>query len=715
MAKKETEKKKSLIPPLPVAVTAKKTRSAAKGRAKKLPAELQLMDNTVYSKTSFEKEFIENHYNDDQKSAASGRKARPAMLYDTDDTDLTKFIGDDFTERLAATERAVKAATMQEDKKPSRTAHSVAVQRHEKASAPAARTTRAKAVKKALQAPEYHSNHRPVKRTPVRIIPLGGLNEIGKNMTAFECGNDMFIVDCGLSFPDADMPGVDLVIPDFTYVEQNIDKLKGIIITHGHEDHIGGLAYLLMKVNKPVYATRLTIALIQGKLKEHENIGKCSLNVVNPGESVKLGCMNVEFIRVNHSIPDSVGLAIHTPAGILIHTGDFKVDFTPIDGEIIDLARFGELGSKGVLALMSDSTNAERPGHTPSERIVGESFERLFARADGKRVIIATFASNIHRIQQIVDNAARDGRKIAVFGRSMLNTISAAKELEYLNAPDDMFIEVEEMNKYPPEKICLITTGSQGEPMSALTRMAMGEHRTVTITPTDYIIISANPIPGNEKFVTRVVNELLRAGADVVYESMYDIHVSGHACQEEIKLIMALTRPRFFIPVHGEYKHLKKSAGIAYSLGIPKSNVFIGSIGDVIETDGVDMAITGKVTAGKVLVDGLGVGDVGSIVLRDRKHLSEDGLIVVVATIDTSMNAIAAGPDILSRGFVYVKENEEMMDQARDLLTEVLEECLEAGMHDWNSIKSTLKNELSSFIYKLTGRNPMILPIIEEI
>ncbi len=560
-----------------------------------------------------------------------------------------------------------------------------------------------------------HSNHKAVKRTPLKIIPLGGLNEIGKNMTLFECGNDMFIVDCGLAFPDSDMPGVDIVIPDFTYVEQNADKIKGIVITHGHEDHIGSLAYLLKKVNIPVYGTRLTIGLIEGKLKEHNLVSQTKLNVVTPRQTVKMGCMAVEFIRVNHSIPDAVALAIHTPAGIVIHTGDFKVDYTPIDGGIIDLARFGELGSRGVLALMSDSTNAERPGHTESERKVGESFEKLFAKAEGRRIIIATFASNIHRIQQIINNAVVTDRKVAVFGRSMLNVISAAMEMGYLSVPEGIIIDIETMNKYPPEKIVLITTGSQGEPMSALTRMAMNEHRSVTITPMDYIIISATPIPGNEKFVTRVVNELLKAGAEVVYEAMYDVHVSGHACQEEIKLIMALTRPRFFIPVHGEYKHLKKAAAIARSMGIPENCVLIGTIGDVIETDGSSINVTGKVPSGRVLVDGLGVGDVGSIVLRDRKHLAEDGLIVVVATIESESGTILAGPDILSRGFVYVRESEEMMDAARDILRRSLESCLTGGVRDWNSIKSSMRDALSDYIYMKTKRNPMILPIIEEI
>ncbi len=563
--------------------------------------------------------------------------------------------------------------------------------------------------------PLHTTNHKPVKKTPLKIIPLGGLNEIGKNMTVFECANDMFIVDCGLAFPDSDMPGVDLVLPDFTYVEQNADKIRGIVITHGHEDHIGGLAYLLKKINVPVYATRLTIGLIEGKLREHGILSTAQLNVVTPRQTVKMGCMAVEFIRVNHSIPDAVALAIHTPAGVIVHTGDFKVDFTPIASEIIDLARFGELGNRGVLALMSDSTNAERRGHTATERTVGNSFERLFDTAEGKRIIIATFSSNIHRIQQIVNNAVRCGRKIAVFGRSMLNVIGTAIELGYLKMPDGLLIDMDAMNRLPPEKIVLITTGSQGEPMSALSRMAMNEHRSVTITPMDFIIISATPIPGNEKLVTKVVNELMRAGAEVIYESMYDVHVSGHACQEELKLMLSLTKPRYFIPVHGEYKHLKKHAGLAYSLGFEPDSVIIGSIGNVIETNGVDMKITGQVPSGRVFVDGLGVGDVGSIVLRDRKHLSEDGLIVAVATIEAESGAILAGPDIVSRGFVYVRESEELIDAARALLMKTLQGCLDGDMRDWNTIKGKMKDDLSDYIYMKTKRRPMILPIIMEI
>lgn len=563
--------------------------------------------------------------------------------------------------------------------------------------------------------PVYQSNHKPVKRTPVKIIPLGGLNEIGKNFTVFECSNDIFIVDCGLAFPDSDMPGVDVVIPDFTYVEQNADRVRGIVITHGHEDHIGALAYLLKKVNVPVYATRLTVGLIEGKLREHGILESCRLNVVKPRQTIKMGCMAVEFIRVNHSIPDAVAIAVHTPAGIIVHTGDFKVDYTPIEGGIIDLARFGELGTRGVLALMSDSTNAERKGHTATERTVGNSFEKLFDTAEGKRIIIATFSSNIHRIQQIVNCAVRNDRKIAVFGRSMLNVISTAIELGYLKMPEGLMIDLDAMNRYPAEKIVLITTGSQGEPMSALTRMAMNEHRSVTITPNDFIIISATPIPGNEKLVTKVVNELMRSGAEVIYESMYDVHVSGHACQEELKLMLALTKPRFFIPVHGEYKHLKKHAGLAYDLGMDKNNVIIGSIGSVIETDGVDMRITGQVPAGRVFVDGLGVGDVGSIVIRDRKHLAQDGLIIAVATIELESGTILAGPDIVSRGFVYVRESEELMEAAKELLSKTLQDCLDNNMREWNTIKTKMKDALGEYIYVKTKRRPMILPVIMEI
>ena len=554
-----------------------------------------------------------------------------------------------------------------------------------------------------------------IRKTPVRIIPLGGLNEIGKNMTVFECSNDMFILDCGLAFPDADMPGVDIVIPDFTYVERNAEKIRGIVITHGHEDHIGGLAYLLKKVNVPVYATRLTIGLIEGKLKEQGILNTVKLNIVEPRKTVKMGCMAVEFIKVNHSIPDAVGMAIHTPAGVIVHTGDFKVDYSPIDGNIIDIARFGELGSKGVLALMADSTNAERAGYTRSERTVGESFDRLFKKAEGKRIIIATFSSNIHRVQQIINAAERYGRKVAVFGRSMVNVINTAIELGYLKVHDNLIIDIEMMNRYESERIVLITTGSQGEPMSALTRMAMNEHRKVNITPMDFIIISATPIPGNEKYVTRVVNELMKSGAEVVYEAMYEVHVSGHACQEELKLMQALTKPKFFIPVHGEYKHLQKHADLAVQMGMARENVIIAEIGNVIETDGVSMKIVSQVPSGRILVDGLGVGDVGSIVLRDRKHLAQDGLIIIVIGIERSANEVVAGPDIISRGFVYVRESEELFVQAKNVLNNTLSNCSRSEMREWNTLKGKLRDALSDYIYQKTKRSPMILPVIMEL
>ncbi len=553
------------------------------------------------------------------------------------------------------------------------------------------------------------------RKTPIKIIPLGGLNEIGKNFTVFECANDIFIVDCGLAFPDTEMLGVDIVIPDFTYVERNKEKIRGIVITHGHEDHIGAIPYLLKKINVPVYGTRLTIGLVEGKLKEHNILASAQLNVITPRQTVKMGCMAVEFIRVNHSIPDAVAVAVHTPAGVVIHTGDFKVDYTPIEGGIIDLARFSELGNKGVLALMSDSTNSERKGFTMSESKVGESFERLFLQAEGKRIIIASFASNIHRVQQIIDNAVKFDRKVAVFGRSMVNVISKAIELGYLDAPEGLIIDIDTMNRYPSEKVVLITTGSQGEPMSALTRMAMNDHKKVTITSHDFIIISATPIPGNEKLVTKVVNELMKSGAHVIYESMYDVHVSGHACQEEQKLLLSLIKPKFFIPVHGEYKHLKRHAMTAMEMGIPEENIVIGEIGNVIEIDGVEIKITGQVPAGRVLVDGLGVGDVGAIVLRDRKHLAQDGLIIVVATIESESGTILAGPDVVSRGFVYVRESEELIDQAKKLMLKVLQNCIDNDIREWNTIKTKMKDALSDYIYSKTKRSPMILPIIMEV
>ncbi|MEG1449012.1 MAG: ribonuclease J [Oscillospiraceae bacterium] len=556
---------------------------------------------------------------------------------------------------------------------------------------------------------------RRVKKQPIKIIPLGGLNEIGKNMTVYECGDDIIIVDCGLAFPDENMLGVDIVIPDFTYVKKNKDKIRGIFITHGHEDHIGGLAFLLSVINAPVYATRLTIGLIEGKLKEHKLVGDVELNVVSPRDVVTAGCMTVEFIGVNHSIPDACALAITCPAGVLIQTGDFKIDYTPIQSEIIDLARFGELGSRGVLALLSDSTNSECPGNAASERAVGESFDKLFKKAIDKRIIIATFASNIHRIQQIVNASYKYGKKVAVSGRSMVNVVNKAMELGYLNMPENVFIDIDMIGKYPADKIVLITTGSQGEPMSALTRMSLCEHRKVTVSPNDFIIISANPIPGNEKLVNRVVNELMKIGAEVVYEKMYEVHASGHACQDEQKLMIGLTKPKFFIPFHGEYKHLKKHAETAKSMGVDKDNIFIGSIGTIIETNGIEMKFAGNVPAGNTLVDGLGVGDVGSIVLRDRKHLSQDGLIVIVVSIDSSSGQLVSGPDIVSRGFVYVREAEEMMNEAQHIAREELLDCIGQGITDWTTLKSKTKDAVSKFLYAQTRRSPMILPIIQDV
>ena len=564
-------------------------------------------------------------------------------------------------------------------------------------------------------APRKPREQRENRSTPVRFFALGGLNEIGKNLYVYECANDMFIVDCGLAFPDEEMFGVDLVVPDFTYIEKNKDKLRGIVITHGHEDHIGALPYLLKKVNAPIYGTRLTLGLVEGKLKEHGLLSSASLNVVEPRRNVRMGCMSVEFIRVNHSIPDSCALAIHTPAGVIVHTGDFKVDYTPIEGGIIDLARFGELGNRGVLALMSESTNVERPGYTKSERSVGESFKGLFTRAEGKRIIIATFSSNIHRIQQIIDEAVIHGRKVAVSGRSMTNVIAKAVELNYIKVPEGTLIDIEDVNKYDPSELVIATTGSQGEPLSALSRMSSGDHRQVTITPNDFIIISANPIPGNEKFVTKVVNELMKQGAEVIYESMYEVHVSGHACQEELKMMISLTKPKFFVPIHGEYKHLKKHAELAEGMGIPENHTFVADVGDVLETDGVDMKFTGTVPNGMVMVDGLGIGDVGSVVLRDRKHLAEDGVMIIVATIEHETGKVLAGPDIVSRGFVYVRESEELLDEAKQLMDSVMNDLCDRNVREWGNIKSAMRDALSEFIYQKTKRSPMILPIIMEV
>ncbi len=551
--------------------------------------------------------------------------------------------------------------------------------------------------------------------TPVKITFLGGLNEIGKNITMVEYDKDALLIDCGMAFPDSDMLGVDIVLPDFTYVEKNKDRIRGIVLTHAHEDHIGGLPYLLKQVNLPIYGTRLTLALVDSKLKEHGLSGKVQLREVAPGDVVRFGQMSVEFIGVNHSIPDAVGLGIKTPLGYIVHTGDFKIDCTPITGKMIDLARFGELGNEGVLALLADSTNAERPGYTPSERVVGESFSNLFQKAEKKRIIIATFSSNLNRIQQILNASAHDKRKVAVSGRSMINFVNIATELGYLNVPDGLLIDIDQIHQYPKNKLTIITTGSQGEPMSALTRMAFSDHRQVVVGPDDYIIISATPIPGNEKAVGRVVNELLLHGCDVVYEKMYDVHTSGHACQEELKIIHGLVKPRYFIPVHGEQKHLQRHASLAKAMGMDGKHILIADIGNVVSLTPDKMEISETVQAGKVLVDGLGIGDVGSIVLRDRKHLAEDGLIVVVASIDALIGELVSGPDIVSRGFVYVREAEPLIEEMREAARRVLEECCHTHSHDWAMMKTRVRDEVSRLVFQRTKRSPMILPIIMDV
>lgn len=550
---------------------------------------------------------------------------------------------------------------------------------------------------------------------PIKVSFLGGLNEVGKNMTLFEYGEDMFLVDCGLAFPDQDMLGVDLVLPDFTYVERNADRIRGIVITHGHEDHIGGLPYLLKVLNVPVYGTKLTVGLIQGKLREHGLLNSASLNVINPGDVITLGGFTVEAIHVNHSIPDALGLAIRCEGGTIVHTGDFKIDTTPIDGGMMDLGRLAEIGQEGVLCLMSDSTNAERPGFTESERKVGESFETLFRKAGNNRIIVATFSSNIHRVQQIMNVAASLGRKVALVGRSLENVVSISAELGYLNIPEGIVIDINMINRYPADKLVIITTGSQGEPMSALTRMAFSDHRKVEIHPNDYVIISATPIPGNEKTVSRVVNELMKLGADVVYEKMYEVHVSGHACQEELKMIMGIVKPKYFIPVHGELKHLRKHAGLALSMGIPKENILIADNGRVAEISKKALRCTSTVPAGRVFVDGYGVGDVGSVVLRDRKHLAQDGLVIVAVCIDRESGMIVSGPDVVTRGFVYVKESEELINAAREVAVEAIEAQTDGGYFDWNSIKASLRDEISHLMYERTKRSPMILPVIMEV
>lgn len=548
----------------------------------------------------------------------------------------------------------------------------------------------------------------------LKVIPLGGLQEIGKNITAFEYGNDIIVVDGGLAFPEDDMLGIDLVIPDISYLVKNKEKVRGIILTHGHEDHIGAMPYILKDLNVPVYGTRLTLGLLKIKLDEHDMSSIVELNNVEPGEAIELGTFKVEFIHTNHSIPDAVALALHTPVGVIVHTSDFKIDYTPIEGEPIDLARLAELGNKGVLLLMCDSTNVERPGFTMSERTVGDTFDEIFVNAKG-RIIVASFASNIHRIQQIIDASFKFGRKVAIVGRSMVNAVNVATELGYLNVPEGTLVDIDQIGRYPSNMTTIVTTGSQGEPMSALSRIAASEHKKVGILPGDLIIISASPIPGNEKSIFKVINELFKKGADVIYESLADVHVSGHACQEELKLVHNLVKPKFFMPVHGEYRHLKQHANMAHSMGMPMENIFMMETGKILELTSDSAKINGSVPSGRVLVDGLGIGDVGSIVLRDRKLLSQDGLIVVVITTEKESGQIIAGPDIISRGFVYVREAEDLMEDAREVIKRTLTKCEGKGKNDWSAKKGLIKDDLREYLFEKTKRKPMILPIIMEI
>ena len=570
-----------------------------------------------------------------------------------------------------------------------------------------------KAAVKTVQKPQLRTASRRGRRgtSKLKVIPLGGLEQIGMNITAFEYEDSIVVVDCGLAFPEDDMLGIDLVIPDVTYLKENISKVKGFVITHGHEDHIGALPYVLKEVNVPIYSTKLTLGLITNKLKEHNLVRSTKLKEVKHGQVINLGEFSIEFIKTNHSIQDASALAIYSPAGIVVHTGDFKVDYTPVFGDAIDLQRFAEIGKKGVLALMCDSTNAERPGFTMSERSVGHVFDNLFNEHKNARIIIATFASNVDRVQQIIDTAYRFGRKVAVEGRSMVNIISVASELGYLRIPENTLIEIDQVKNYPDEKVVLITTGSQGESMAALSRMAADIHKKITIKPNDTIIFSSNPIPGNEKAVSKVINELSMKGAKVIFQ---DVHVSGHACQEEIKLIYSLVRPKYAIPVHGEYRHLTAQKHVVEDLGIPKENIFILASGNVLEMDENSAQVTGSVQTGAILVDGLGVGDVGNIVLRDRQHLAEDGIMIVVMTLERHSNVVLAGQDIVSRGFVYVRESEDLMEHAKEVVENALDSCLDRNITDWGKIKNVVKDALSDFLWKRTKRSPMILPIIME-
>lgn len=647
-----------------------------------------------------------------KKTSKRGRKSIADKLESRAEDILTK----DLSHRSEGATRPTKTkntATKKSAAKDASAAKSTSASKKASGSAaakkPAAKNN-VKAAKKADTKVAYDEN------ATVRIIPLGGLNEIGKNMTAIECGDDIIVIDCGLAFPDDETPGVDLVIPDVTYLEANAAKVRGLVLTHGHEDHIGAIPYVLRNVNMPIYGTKLTLGIVRNKLKEFSLPVTPTLNVVEAGDVIKLGALLVEFIHVNHSIADACALAIKTPLGTIVHSGDFKLDLTPIDGEIMDITRFGELGREGVLLLLCESTNAERPGHTPSERKVGASLEYIFNTHEEQRIVIATFSSNVHRVQQIIDTAHRHGRKVAITGRSMLNIVSAAVELGYMHVPEGVLIDITEMRRYNPEQITLITTGSQGEPMSALYRMAFGEHRDVRLDMNDVVVISSSAIPGNEKLVGRIINELCKLGVEVIHDASVEVHVSGHACQEEIKLLMALTRPRYFMPVHGEYKHMAANRSLALQMGIESKNIFISDIGNVLQIDKKGARIAGTVNSGRVLVDGYGVGDVGNIVLRDRLLLSQDGLIVVVATINAEGGYIMSGPDIVSRGFVYVRDSEELMEEMRSVVIASMNACLNSrNKSDWYQIKSRVREDLFKFIVGKTKRKPMIIPMIMNV
>ena len=661
-----------------------------------------------------------------KKSAHRGRKSIAEKLESRAEDILTK----DLSHRSEGATRPQRKKTAPKAAPARAEAKTASTQKTDKKtsvqSSKSARSGKKSAAASTAKRTDTKSAHKNVKKAEIkvarddnatlRIIPLGGLHEIGKNMTAIECGNDIIVIDCGLAFPDDETPGVDLVIPDVTYLEANAAKVRGIVLTHGHEDHIGAIPYVLRNVNVPIYGTKLTLGIVRNKLKEFTLTVNPSLNVVEAGDAIMLGGLSVEFIHVNHSIADACALAIKTPLGTIVHSGDFKLDLTPIDGEIMDITRFGELGREGVLLLMCESTNAERPGHTPSERKVGASLEYIFTTHKEQRIVIATFSSNVHRVQQIIDTAVRHSRKVAITGRSMLNIVSAAVELGYMHVPDGVLIDIAEMRRYNPEQITLITTGSQGEPMSALYRMAFGEHRDVRLDMNDVVVISSSAIPGNEKLVGRIINELCKIGVEVIHDASVEVHVSGHACQEEIKLLMALTTPKYFMPVHGEYKHLVANRDLAVQMGIESKNIFISDIGNVLQIDKNGAKIVGTVNAGRVYVDGYGVGDVGNIVLRDRLHLSQDGLIVVVATISADGGYIMSGPDIVSRGFVYVRDSEELMEQMRRVAIDSMNACLSSkNKSDWYQIKSRVREDLYKFIVGKTKRKPMIIPMIMNV